>query len=161
MVFSYVFFFFSFNASTPYMLQCSLINFKLCFAQFLLSKIWQILNLIRRAMVARQLVPRTIYAPVLLKCICERFSKYVYVWMSAIQLLTSDIYSYMLTRRFLIIHYLTQLFCSFFPFHTILSHRPSTIEESNLFVFLSKISHTFFLSLTFLLLILTTFLNYK
>lgn len=47
----------------------------------LLSKIWQILNLIRRAMVARQLVPRTIYAPVLLECVCECHSKYVYVCM--------------------------------------------------------------------------------
>lgn len=35
-------------------------------------------------MVIRQLVPRTIYAPVLLKCVYEYFSKYVYVCMSAI-----------------------------------------------------------------------------
>lgn len=44
---------------------------------FLLSKIWQTLNLNARG--RAPLVPRTIYAPVLLESVCERHSQCVYI----------------------------------------------------------------------------------
>lgn len=78
-------------------------------------------------MVARQLVPRTIYAPVLLNCICERFSK-ICVCMDVCHLVVDFGYLLLHTHSSFPNHSLSHnFFCSVFPFHTILSHHLSIL----------------------------------
>lgn len=130
---------FPFNASTPYMLYVVQLNklywFRVGCFFFLLSKIWQILNLILDARWSRaNLYPVTIYAPVLLKCLSVNNSP-KYVLCTCVCHLVVDVGYLRLTftpptRRLLIsrdhatLSHVTPLF------RPILSHRPLPAERN-------------------------------